>query len=209
MKSFLPRLGLVGGLTLAGIGLSADDVPPGERKSKDAPVVSTTPGATPKDPSPAAPTPSVTNLDEAFHAPLASVSDEILHLTKVVVRGPRPLDPKDVLSPEGKMDRYLGPKDGLDRGVLNRVTLHFGLGFVQLAFFDAIDNETRAKEAFRDDQRLRDRAELEDLASRFELVDKATAALVKQESDRLFLRTTSLGHASHPASPQTAVSDQR
>jgi hypothetical protein len=196
---------------LAGIGFSAEDAAAPEEKPGDTGQLSTHlkaalgeqgPTFVPTAPAPA------TGVDEAFQQKIET-GDDILHLPKVVVKGPRPLDQDEVLSTLGKMDRFLGPKDGLDRGFLNRVTLNFGAGFVSIALFDATTNEDRAKEAFHDDLRRREYEELQDFASRLKLIDEATAAMVKKQSDGLHLRTNSLGRTSRPASPQTAVSDQK
>ncbi len=197
---------------LAGIGFSAEDTATPEEKPDQPALLSTHLRSALNDPAPSftgpQPAPSAP-ADEAFHQKLEVANDDILHLPKVVIKGPRPLQPDDVLSPGGKMDRYLGPKDGLDRGVLNAHTLNFGAGFVQLAFFNAMTNEDRAKEAYHDDHMLREYQDLQDFAARVKLVDQATAALVKAQADALHLRTNSLGRTSRAASPQTAISDQK
>lgn len=213
MNPVVSRLGLIGGFLLAGIGVSAEDsATPEEKPDRPGPsLLSVHLQAALNDRAPSfalpPPAPGVP-VDEAFQQKIET-DDDILHLPKVVVQGPRPLQPDEVLSTAGKMDRFLGPKDGLDRGVLNAHTLHFGNGFLQLAFFDAMSNEDRAKEAYHDDLRRREYEQLQDFASRLKLVDQATAAMVKEQADGLHLRTNSLGRTSRPASPQTAVSDQK
>ncbi|HVT72832.1 MAG TPA: hypothetical protein VHD61_06825 [Lacunisphaera sp.] len=212
MNPILSRLGLVGGLMLAGTAFPADDATRPEEKHDTPSLLSAhlkaalddhPPAFVPPPPAPAA------EVDAAFQQKLETAGDDILHLPKLVIKGPRPLQPDEVVSTEGKMDRYLGPKDGLDRGVLNFRTLNLGVGFVQFAFFNAMTNEDRAKEAYRDEKRQHDVEELQDFASRLKLIDQATAALVKEQSDGLNLRTNSLGRTSRAASPQTAVSDQK
>lgn len=53
-------------------------------------------------------------------------SNAILRLPKMIVREPRVLSPEDVRSPREleiyAMNKYLGPKDGFSRGVLNHFT---------------------------------------------------------------------------------------
>lgn len=196
---------------LAGIGFSAEDATAPEEKPGNGSLLSTHLKAAlgAKEPHFAPPVPApAAKVDEAFRQKIET-DDDILHLPKVVVKGPRPLQPDDVISPEGKMDRFLGPKDGLDRGVLNAHTLNFGVGLIQFAFFNAMTNADRAREAFHDDLRRREYEALQDFASRLKLIDQATAAMVKEQSAGLHLRTNSLGRTSRPASPQTAVSDQK
>ena len=122
-------------------------------------------------------------------AKATAADGEVLVLPSFVVRGPRPPKPADLLTLAGKLDHYLGPKDGFDRGLLNRVTLHWG----NVSLFDAMTNETRAKELYADDRRLRHRAELLDFASLLKQTgDAALSDRLKSESDKLFFRKPAL-----------------
>jgi hypothetical protein len=60
------------------------------------------------------------------------------------------------------MEKYLGPEDGLDRGFLNLITAK---QFPLLAVFGSTSNEARAMARYREDERLRLKAELLDLAA--------------------------------------------
>lgn len=118
---------------------------------------------------------------------------EVFVLPRFMIRGPRLPKAEDLLSLTGKMDRYLGPKDGFDRRLLNRVVLHWDFGWYSVVLFDAVKNETRAKDMYFEDQRLRNREDLLDFAARLKLTgDLAGVELVERESDRLFFRKTTL-----------------
>jgi len=114
---------------------------------------------------------------------------EVHVLPRFIVRESPPPKAEDLLTPAGKLDRYLGPKDGLDRGLLNKVVLRWGDGVVGIQLFDAEKNETRAKGREIDAQRLRHRAELLDLAAQMkETGDGEFAKELKRQSDHLFSR---------------------
>lgn len=112
---------------------------------------------------------------------------EVVTLPSFVVLGPRLPKRADMLTLAGKLDHYLGPKDGLDCGLLNRVTLQWVTGPVTVSLFNAVTNETRARTRHADDQRLRLRAELLDFVSLLKLSgDGDGAKPLKRESDSLF-----------------------
>lgn len=135
------------------------------------------------------------NADENAEEPAPFKSGtnegEVLRLPNFVVRDARPPKPEDVLSLEGEMSRYLGSKDGFDRGLLNRVVLRRDFGIATVLLFDAMRNDTRAKMMYRDEKRLQDRAELLDLTAL--LKEAAGGTRLKHELDDLFIRKPEFG----------------
>ena len=118
----------------------------------------------------------------------ASVS-EVHVLPRITIRDSVPPQAEDMFTTDAKLDRYLGPKAGLDRGLLNKVVLHWGDGWLQFALFDADTNETRAQVRELDDLRLRHRAELLDFAAEMkDTGDEEFAKQIKLQSDHLFSR---------------------
>ncbi|MEO6875461.1 MAG: hypothetical protein ABI222_11645 [Opitutaceae bacterium] len=114
---------------------------------------------------------------------------DVVVMSRFVVRDAPPPKTEDLLTVAGQLDRYLGPKDGLDRGYFNKLVFHWGDGATGFALFDAETNETRAKDRAFDDQRLRHRAELLDLAETLkDTGDEELAKQVKFQSDDLFRR---------------------
>lgn len=114
---------------------------------------------------------------------------EVHVLPRFIIRESPPPKTEDLLTSAGKLDRYLGPKEGLDRGLLNKVVLRWGDGVVGVALFDANKNETRAKVREMDDKRLQHRAELLDLTAQMkETGDEDFAKELKRQSDHLFSR---------------------
>jgi hypothetical protein len=91
--------------------------------------------------------------------------EDILHLPRMVVHGPRLPQPRDVMSMEGKMDQYLGPKTGFDRGLLNFYTFNWGNEVVSFSLFDAVKNESRARELFAEEERKRTSAQFQSVLS--------------------------------------------
>ena len=191
--SFMPRLRLVGSIALAGTGLFAETTPPSPEAKLPATgllsqylkaALSTgRPAYEPAKPA------ARENVEWIASAKTDAGDSEVLVLPSFMVRGPRPPKPADLLTLDGKLDHYLGPKDGFDRGLLNRVVLQWGNGPATVSLFNAVKNETRAKTMYADDERLRNRAELLDLASMLkEAGDTALSDRVKRESNGLFAR---------------------
>ena len=188
---------LAGCLTLAGIGLTAETGPqpaPGSPEVGHGEDLPATRGLSPHLQAvlrsglpaykPVQPV-SGENADRTVRTKADSADGEVLVLPNLVVNGPRPPKPADLLTAEGKLHNYLGPKDGFDRGVLNRVVLQWG----NFSLFNAVTNETRAEIALRDELRLRNRAALLDFAAALkEAGDAALSEQLKRESDGLFLR---------------------
>ena len=193
--SFIPRLWLVGSFALAGIDLSAETTPPSsEVKSNAADLLSPylkaalstgRPAYKPVKPGAR----ESAELTATMKAKTDTSDGELLVLPSFMVRGPRPPKPADLLTLDGKLDHYLGPKDGFDRGLLNRVVLQWGNGPATVSLFNAVKNETRAKTMYADDERLRNRVALLDLVSLLkETGDAALSDRLKSESDSLFFR---------------------
>ena len=114
---------------------------------------------------------------------------EVRVLPRFTVRESAPPKPENLLTMQAKLDIYLGPKDGLDRGLLNNVVLRWGDAGVGLTLFDAEKNETRAKVRERDVKRLRQRMELLDLVADLKSAgDDFSAKQLKRQSDSLFSR---------------------
>ena len=184
------RLSLVGSFALAAIGLSAETAPP----SFDA-----------KANSPGLLSPLLKVAQSGSFPPVVSAQPavqgraeenipvkaegELVVLPRFEVRGRRSPKPDDLLTPAGTLDRYLGSRSGLDRGLLNRFALNWGNDVVSFSLFAATKNETRAKTMFADDERLRNRETLLDLVSLLkETGDVKESKQLKQESDSLFTR---------------------
>ena len=110
-------------------------------------------------------------------------------LPRFMVRESPPPKMEDLLTSAAKLDRYLGPKEGLDRGLLNKVVLRWGDEAVGFTLFDADKNERRAKIRENDVKRLSQRMELLDLASEMRAAgDVDFANVLKRQSDHLFSR---------------------
>jgi hypothetical protein len=174
-----PQLWLAGGLALVGSNL------PGETPVFLVPAASAvgekpdaakkeTPGSSPLSPHlkaalrtglpvyiPTQPA-ALENLAQFSPKKTMASDDPIVSLPSYVVRDTRPPPTEDLLSPEGKLTRYLGPEDGFDRRWLNRVVLHWDLGPVAVSLFGAMKNDTRAEMLRRDTLRLENREELLD-----------------------------------------------
>lgn len=195
MNGSLLRPWLLGCLVLAGGDLSAETTPvspdggaPGSLSPHlKAALAADGPAYRPVKPGPA-------QDAETPGPPGSRVPDgDVLVLPSFVVRVTRPPRLDEVLSLVQKMDRYLGPRRGFDRGVLNRIVLTRQFGALTVALFGAVKNEARAAELHFDDQRLRHRAELLDFSAILqEAGDTALGDRVKRESDDLYFRKPAL-----------------
>jgi hypothetical protein len=127
----------------------------------------------------------------------AADSPAVVRMPAYLVRSPKLPTPDEVLTPEGRadlaMDRYLGSVDGLDRGVLNHVTLVQlwrkipVLGQVPFVPFGSITNEARALELSDQDRRLQEKADLLDLVRLMKKTgDAAGGAELKRAVDDTF-----------------------
>jgi rhomboid family GlyGly-CTERM serine protease len=120
-----------------------------------------------------------------------------LRMPPYLVRAPKLPTPEEVLTTKGlagiAMDRYLGPADALDRGVLNHFTLVQlwqqipALGRVPFVPFGSISNEARAIELYDQDRRLQQKADLMELVKLMKKTgDAAGGDKLKQEVDDTF-----------------------
>jgi len=189
---FLIRPCLAGGLLLAGIGLAAEPAPfvadakPGTPNVILAPVnpVLTTslPVLRRVKPVPEPVLPEVLARENA-------AVGEVHALPRFMVRDSPPPKTADLLTQEGKLDRYLGPRNGFDRGLLNKVVLNWGSEQAQVSLFGAMKNETRAKIVEEDVLRLSRRVELLDLAKTLnDTGDEELAKQLKRQSAHFFVR---------------------
>jgi hypothetical protein len=128
--------------------------------------------------------------------PVAPATD-VVHMPTYLVSGSKLPMPMDVLTQEGlesyAMDRYLGPSDGLDRGVLNAVTLAElwpkipVVGAIPMAPFGSTTNGERAVEQYEADKRLQEKADLLELVSLMKLSgDAEGSAKLKDEVNQTF-----------------------
>lgn len=119
----------------------------------------------------------------------------IIRLPKYIVNEARTPTAKEATSPQGlaamAMDKYLGSKDGLDRGFLN----HFTLGQIPLVggifemFGLSIRNEDRAMQRYYEDERLRRMTELLDLSSvTTKTGDPTLGEKIRRETEKTFMR---------------------
>jgi hypothetical protein len=129
----------------------------------------------------------------------AAPDPNILRMPPYLVREPKLPTPAEVLTPKGiasiAMDRYLGPADSLDRGVLNHFTLVQlwkeipVLNALPFVPFGSISNESRAMELYDQDQRLAEKADLMELAKLMKKTgDAAGGDKLKQEVDDTFTK---------------------
>jgi hypothetical protein len=82
------------------------------------------------------------------------------------------------------MEKYLGPENGLDRGVLNLIT---SKQIPFLRFLGSISNEARAMARYREDERLQLKADLLELAALTKLSgDASGGARIKREVQETF-----------------------
>ena len=129
----------------------------------------------------------------------------IVRLPQYVVREPRLPTRQEIMTraelERHAMNRYLGPEDGFDRGVLNVVTLA-GLwkkipliGLIPFVPFGSVTNEERAMAMYEEEERKRKMAELMGLAAFTKKSGDATGAdKIKDETERTFIRQTDGGH---------------
>src|SRR5205809_6274958 len=83
------------------------------------------------------------------------------------------------------MEQYLGPEDGFDRGFLNLFT---SKQIPLLRLIGSVSNEDRAMARYEEDERLRRKNDLIELASMMKKSgDAAAGAKVKREVDRAFI----------------------
>lgn len=124
----------------------------------------------------------------------ASTSDEpagngIVRLPSFVVRESKPPPFAEVEHREvarRAMEKYLGPEDGFDRGFLNLITAKL---FPLLAVFGSVSNEARAMGRYREDERLRLKADLLELAALAKMSgDAAGGKKLKHETQQAFRR---------------------
>jgi hypothetical protein len=94
---------------------------------------------------------------------------------------------------EAAMNRYLGPKDGLDRGVLNAFTIKQlwekipVIGKILPPPIPSISNEQRAMQRYYEDLRLEKKNDLLELSALTALSgDAAQAERIKRETQRAF-----------------------
>ena len=83
-----------------------------------------------------------------FAASATAEEDEVVHLPLMLVRSSRLPDASEVMTTNGMLEHYLGPKDGFDRGRLNVYTLHWDFGLFSVTLFGAVKNESRARQKF-------------------------------------------------------------
>ena len=117
--------------------------------------------------------------------------NDVLELPTMIVQE-RKFRNTDLQTLKGKteeyMNAYLGAKDGLDRGVLNKHSANLNVGPGTLALFGAMTNEDRALEARFDDQRLQHRDDLLTTANVLEIADPEKAKWLRAQSRDLFYR---------------------
>jgi rhomboid family GlyGly-CTERM serine protease len=127
----------------------------------------------------------------------AAPDPNVLRMSAYLVREPKLPTPEEVLTQKGiasiAMDRYLGPADALDRGVLNHFTLVQlwqkipVLGAIPFVPFGSISNEARAMELYDQDRRLQEKADLMELVKLMKKTgDSAGGDKLKQEVDDSF-----------------------
>ncbi len=113
----------------------------------------------------------------------------IVRLPNFVVRESKPPPFAEVERHEiarRAMEKYLGPEDGFDRGFLNLITAK---QFPLLALFGSVSNEARAMGRYREDERLRLKADLLELATLAKLSgDAAGGKKLQHETQQLFRR---------------------
>lgn len=116
----------------------------------------------------------------------------VIRLPNYIVREPKLPTWKEVEKAEvarRAMEQYLGPENGLDRGLLNLIT---SKQFPILALIGSTSNEARAMARYREDERLRLKADLIELAALTKQGgDAAGAAKIKRQVQDVF--RTSLG----------------
>jgi hypothetical protein len=84
------------------------------------------------------------------------------------------------------MEKYLGPEDGFDRGFLNLITAK---QFPLLALIGSVSNEARAMGRYREDERLRLKADLLELSALAKLGgDAAGGKKLQHETQQAFRR---------------------
>lgn len=176
---FIPRFCFLGSFVLAGIGLSsettssfADETQPPTRLLSPH-LQNVLSASLPKyDPVKSVPD---KHAKRSGSLKTSDADGDVLVLPSFIVRDPRPPTTDELLSPSGKLDRYLGSKDGFDRGFLNRVQL--------------MDNQKRVKTMRQDELRLRNREELLEMASMLKTAgDLEGSKQIIRESNTLFLR---------------------
>lgn len=94
---------------------------------------------------------------------------------------------------EAAMNRYLGPKDGLDRGVLNAVTIKQlwekipVIGKILPPLIPSISNEERALQRYYEDVRLQTKNDLLELSAlTAKSGDPAQAERIRRETQKTF-----------------------
>jgi hypothetical protein len=117
----------------------------------------------------------------------AQAGDGIVRLPSYIVRDRKVPSPQEVNEAEvarRAMEHYLGPENGFDRGFLNLIT---SKQIPLLALLGSVSNEARAMARYREDERLRMRADLMDLARLTNQAgDTAGAAKIKREVESAF-----------------------
>jgi hypothetical protein len=124
----------------------------------------------------------------------APTDPNIVQLPKVIINEGRLPTPEEILTEaalaEIAMNRYLGSKDGLDRGFLNRFTIaQFWqkvpiLGKIAPGLF-GVTNEQRAMSLYRIDQQLRKKQNMLDLGSMLGTSDPALGKQIKRDTRRM------------------------
>jgi len=152
--------------------------------------------ATPRfDPSLAAP-PSATG-DTAVSNADAENDPSVVRLPNYIVSEDRLPDATEVMTrkalAEVAMNKYLGSKDGLDRGFLNRFTLPQLIGMIPLigGFLPKIGvtNEDRALQRYYEDERLRKMNSLLDLGTiTTNSGNRELGEQIKRETKKTFMR---------------------
>jgi hypothetical protein len=126
-------------------------------------------------------------------------ANDIVRLPQMVVREPKLPNETEVLTPKGlaerEMKHYFGPRDGLDRGVLNAVTVA-GLwkkipilGQLLGCPIPSMTNEERAMMYYREDERIRQMSEFGELLRLTRASGDSTSAdKIKKEATDTFIR---------------------
>ena len=146
-------------------------------------------------PDPAAMKPEVARMDISADKP----ANGIIRLPSYMVREPRLPTPEQVMTARAveqyAMKKYLGPENGLDRGVLNLFTIaQFWrkipvIGQILPPPFLSITNEERAMMFYAEDERLRKMNDFSEMATLMKKSGaKSDGDKLKREIDKAFMR---------------------